>query len=88
MKVPSSDLFRRRAVDPTLNVIIEFRDEMRGFRTETLATLGRHPHRLNTIEGTIASLKADVGVLLGSVPVQNVRLDELEARVAALESPE
>jgi hypothetical protein len=43
-------------------------------------------HRLNVIEATIASLKADVGVLLSSVPVMNERLDALEARVAALEA--
>ena len=73
-------------MDPTLTAIIEFRHEMRGFCDETRATLGLHSHRLNLIEGTIASVKADVGVLLSSVPVQNERLDDLEARVAALES--
>jgi BMFP domain-containing protein YqiC len=73
-------------VDPTLKTIIEFRNEMREFRAETRSTLGQHSHRLNLIEATIASLKADAGVLLGSVPVQNERLDQLEARVAALEA--
>ncbi len=73
-------------MDPTLKAIIEFRDEMREFRTETRATLGQHSHRLNTLEATLASLKVDAGVLLGSVPVQNERLDRLEARVAALEA--
>lgn len=75
-------------MDPTLNAIIEFRDEMREFRSETRATLGQHSHRLNLIEVTIASLKADGGVLLSSVPVQNQRLDNLEARIAALEARE
>jgi len=41
---------------------------------------------LNVIEASIASLKADAGVLLSSVPVQNERLDQLEARIAALEA--
>ncbi len=49
-------------------------------------TLTEHSHRLNVIEATIASLKTDVGVLLSSVPVMNERLDNLEARVAALEA--
>jgi len=80
-------------VDPTLKTIIEFRDEMREFRTETRSTLGQHSHRLNAVEATLASLKLDVAslkvdtsVLLGSVPVQDERLDRLEARVAALEA--
>ena len=74
---------------------------MRGFRTDTRATLGQHSHRLNLIEVTVAGLKtdvgalkadvgvikADVGVLLSSVPGQNERLDDLEARVGSLESP-
>ena len=59
---------------------------MRGFRVEMRETLGRHSHRLNLIEVSIASLKADGGVLLSSVPVQNERLDNLEARIAELEA--
>ena len=74
-------------MDPTLRTIIEFRDEMRDFRAETRATLGQHSHRLNVIEATAASLKADAGVLRSSEPVLNQRLDTLEARVAALEAP-
>lgn len=68
-------------MDPTLKTIIEVRDEMREFRTETRSTLGQHSHRLNVLEGTLASLKVDVAslkvdmsVLLGSVPVQDERL--------------
>ena len=56
-------------MDPTLKTIVEFRDEMREFRVETRKTLAEHSHRLNVIEATIASLKADVGILLSSVPV-------------------
>ena len=56
-------------MDLTLKTIIEFREEMREFRIETRKTLAEHSHRLNVIEATIASLKADVGVLLSSVPV-------------------
>ena len=73
-------------MDLTLKTIIEFREEMREFRIETRKTLAEHSHRLNVIEVTIASLKADVGVLLSSVPVMNERLDNLEARVAVLEA--
>ena len=73
-------------MDPTLNAIVGLRDEVREFRAETRATLGRHSHRLNLIEVTLAGLKADGGVLLSSVPVQNERLDNLEARIAALEA--
>lgn len=53
-------------MDSTLKTIVEFREEMREFRTETRRTLAAHSHRLNVIEATIASLKADVGVLLSS----------------------
>ena len=73
-------------MDLTLKTIIEFREEMREFRIETRKTLAEHSHRSNVIEATIASLKADVGVLLSSVPVMDERLDNLEARVAALEA--
>ena len=59
---------------------------MHEFRIETRKTLAEHSHRFNVIEATIASLKADVGVLLSSVPVMDERLDNLEARVAALEA--
>lgn len=72
-------------MDLTLQTIVEFQEEMREFRIETRRTLAEHSHRLNVIEATIASLKADVGVLLSSVPIMNERLDNLEARVAALE---
>jgi hypothetical protein len=51
-------------MDLTLKTIVEFREEMREFRVETRKTLAEHSHRLNVIEVTIASLKADVGVLL------------------------
>ena len=73
-------------MDPALKTIIEFREEMREFRVETRRTLTEQSHRMNVVEATIASLKADAGVLLSSVPVMNERLDHLEARVAALEA--
>ena len=55
-------------MDLTLNTIVEFRDEMREFRNETRKTLVEHSRRLNVIGATIASLKADVGVLLSPRP--------------------
>ena len=72
-------------MDPTLKAIIELRGDVREFRSETKATLLQHSHRLNLIEVTIAGLKADVCVVLSSVPVQNERIDELEARLGSLE---
>jgi BMFP domain-containing protein YqiC len=74
------------ATDIVLKVLKEFRGEMREFREETRKTLGSHSHRLNVLEATIASLKADMGTLLTTLPVIHERLDDLEARVAALES--
>ena len=78
--------FPNRSMNVTLKAIIEFRDEMREFRNETRKTLTQHSHRLNVIDAGTASLKADIGLLLTSVPVLNARLDDLEARVAALEA--
>lgn len=74
------------ATDLVLKVLKEFRAEVRGFHEETRRTLAGHSHRLNVIEATIASLKADMGTLLTTLPVIHERLDDLEARVAALES--
>jgi chromosome segregation ATPase len=71
---------------PLLQMLKEFREEMRGFREETRRTLADHSHRLNVLEATVASLKADMGTLLSTRPVIHERLDRLEARVAALES--
>jgi hypothetical protein len=51
-------------MDLTLKAIIEFRDEMREFRTETRKTLAERLRQLHAIEASLASLKADVGVLL------------------------
>lgn len=73
-------------MDLILRTIIDFRKEMREFRFETRKTLAEHSRRLNPIEVTIASLKADMGVLLRFVPVMDERLDNLEARVAALKA--
>lgn len=78
--------FPNRSMNVTLKAIIEFRDEMREFRDETRKTLTQHSHRLNVIDAGTASLKADIGILLTSVPMLNARLDDLEARVAALEA--
>jgi hypothetical protein len=62
------------------------RAEAQEFREETRKSFGTVFHRLNVIEATLANLKADVAILLSSVPVMNERLDALEARVAALEA--
>src|SRR5690606_22257276 len=78
--------FPNRSMNVTLKAIIEFRDEMREFRDATRKTRTEHSHRLNVIDAGTASLKADIGILLTSVPMLNARLDDLEARVAALEA--
>ena len=74
------------ASDLVLKVLKEFRAEVRGFHEETRRTLAGHSRRLNVLGATIASLKADMGTLLSSLPVIHERSDHLEARVAALES--
>jgi len=62
-----------------------FRGESREFREETRKDFSTVFHRLNVIEASLSSLKADVAILLSAVPVMNERLDQLEARVAKLE---
>ena len=74
------------ASDHTLELLRTMRAEAQEFREETRKSFGTVFHRLNVIEATLANLKADVAILLSSVPVMNERLDALEARVAALEA--
>jgi hypothetical protein len=74
------------ASDHTLELLRAMRAEALEFREETRKNFGTVFHRLNVIEATLANLKADVAILLSSVPVMNERLDALEARVAALEA--
>ena len=74
------------ASDHTLELPREMHAEAQEFREETRKNFGTVFHRLNVIEATLANLKADVAILLSSVPVINERLDALEARVAALEA--
>jgi len=74
------------ASDHTLELLREMRAEAQAFREETRKNFGTVFHRLNVIEAALANLKADVAILLSSVPVMNERLDALEARVAALEA--
>jgi hypothetical protein len=73
------------ASDDTLELLREIRAEAREFREEMRKNFGTVFHRLNVIEAALANLKADVAILLSSVPL-NERLDALEARVAALEA--
>jgi hypothetical protein len=64
----------------------EFHEEFRASREETRKNFGQVFHRLNVIEATLSSLKADVAILLSAVPVINERMDALEARITALEN--
>lgn len=52
------------AVDHTLTLLQEVRSEARAFHEETRKNFGVVFHRLNVLEATVASLKADVGILL------------------------
>jgi hypothetical protein len=74
------------ATDLVLTILREFREEARGFHDETRRTLAGQSHRLNVLEAPVASLKADMGALLSTLPVIHERPDQLEARVTALES--
>ena len=53
------------------------RSEARTFHEENRKNFGIVFHRLNVLEATVASLKANVGILLSSVPVRNERMDAL-----------
>lgn len=66
-------------MDLTLRTIVEFRDEMREFRTETRAMLGQHSHRLNIVEAEIVELKSAVSDL-------SVSHSELKSAVSGLSS--
>lgn len=52
------------AVDHTLTLLQEVRSEARAFHEEARKNFGVVFHRLNVLEATVASLKADVGILL------------------------
>jgi superfamily II DNA or RNA helicase len=62
------------------------RAEAQEFREKTRRNFVSASHPLDGIEATLANLKADVAILLSSVPVMNERFDAREARVAALEA--
>jgi hypothetical protein len=74
------------ATNHTLELLRAMRTEVQEFREESRKNFATVFHRLNVVEATLANLKADVAILLSSVPVVNERLDVLEARVAALEA--
>jgi hypothetical protein len=59
------------------------RAEAQEFREETRKSFGTVFHRLNVIEATLANLKADVAILLSSVPVMNERLGGTQYLVVA-----
>jgi hypothetical protein len=72
--------------DHTLELFRVMCAEAQKFRGETRRNFAIAFHPLNVIEATLANLRADVAILLSSVPVMNERFDALEARVAALEA--
>ena len=74
------------ASDHTLELLRAMRAETQEFREETRKSFGSVFRPLDVIEATLASLKADVAILLSSVPVMNERLGALEARVTAVEA--
>jgi len=74
------------AEDIVLTLLKEIRADGKDFREETRRNFGTAFHRLSVLEVTMASLKADVAALLSTMPVVNERLDQLEARLAAVEA--
>jgi hypothetical protein len=71
--------------------IDEVRNEARDFHTETRAnfiTVSHHirmvEDRLGDVEVRLGAVEAHMAALLAVIPVTNRRMDELEARIAAL----
>ena len=72
--------------DIVLTILKELRADAKDFREETRRNFGVSFHRQSVLEATMASLKADMATLLSTMPVVNERLDQFEARLAAVES--
>jgi hypothetical protein len=72
--------------DVVLTLLRAIRADGREAREETHKNFGVAFHRLSVLEATMASLKADTAALLSTLPVVNERLDQLEARLAAVEA--
>jgi chromosome segregation ATPase len=73
--------------------MLGFRDEMLGFRDETRRSLGQHEHRLSVLaEQTrdqstrLAQLETHMAALLATMPHVHTRIDDLAARLAAVEA--
>lgn len=80
--------------DITANILTEIRDEAREARAETRKTFKAVFHWLalletsmNDVKNRLTSLERHMAALLATVPVMNERIDRLEARVSALETP-
>jgi chromosome segregation ATPase len=79
--------------DLTLQTLIDFRAEMREFRDETRKTLAQHGHRLNLLteqmrdqSNRLAQLETHMAALLATMPHVHSRIDDLAARLAAVEA--
>jgi septal ring factor EnvC (AmiA/AmiB activator) len=79
-----------------LNIITEdireFRREMYEFRDETRKTLAQHDHRLHVLteqmrdqSHRLAQLETHMAALLATMPHVHTRIDDLAARLAAVE---
>lgn len=68
----------------TLKTLIEFRDEMREFRTETRATFGQQSHRLNVVEAALVDLKTTVSDLSVSHSELKATVSDLSATLSGL----
>lgn len=72
--------------DIVLTILKEMRADVKDSREENRRNFGVAFHRLSVLEATMASLKADVATLLSTMPVVNERMDQFEARLAAVEA--
>ena len=72
--------------DTVLTILMEMRSDVKDSREETRKNFGVAFHRQSVLEATMASLKADMATLLSTTPVVNERMDQFEARLAAVEA--
>ena len=71
-------------MSPALQAIIEMRDEMREFRTETLTTLGQHSHRLHVIEASVVGMQSEIEVLKSDVSELKSDVSDIQTDVRTL----
>lgn len=80
------------AMEHTLKLLTEMRDEAREFRAETRENFKQVFHRpglgeaqVRDVKERLASLETHMAALLATMPQMRTRIDALEERIAALE---